>query len=80
MTHVFRIEDSNPYAKSVVEFLKTLDFVKEDKIENNIKASKLTSAQKKAIDQGLSQIENGQTITHKQAMTEIKNRHPKYFK
>lgn len=80
MTHVFSIEDSNPYAKSVVEFLKTLDFVKEEKIENKVKTSKLTSAKKNAIDVGLNQIDNGQTVTHKQAMKEIKSRNPKYFK
>ncbi len=34
MVHVFRIEDSNPYAKSIVDFLKTLDFVHEEKIDN----------------------------------------------
>ena len=41
---------------------------------------KLNSEQKKAIDQGLQQIEEGKVISHDQAMTEIKNRHPKYFK
>ena len=76
MTHVFRIEDSNPYAKSVVEFLKTLDFVKEDKI----KSSKLTLAQKNAIDKGLQDIEDGNVIPYKEAMAELKQRNPKYFK
>lgn len=80
MTHVFRIEDSNPYAKSVVEFLKTLDFVKEDKIEDNIKSSKLTLAQKNAIDKGLQDIEDGNVIPYKEAMAELKDRNPKYFK
>ena len=80
MTHVFRIEDSNPYAKSVVEFLKTLDFVKEDKIENNVKESKLTLAQKNAIDKGLKDIEDGNIIPYKQAREELKKRNPKYFK
>ncbi len=82
MTHVFRIEDSTPYAKSVVEFLKTLDFVKEEKIENDVKSksSKLTLAQKNAIDKGLQDIEDGNVIPYKEAREELKKRNPKYFK
>jgi len=33
MERIFRIEDSNPFSKSVIEFLQSLDFAKEDKIE-----------------------------------------------
>lgn len=49
MTHVFRIDDSNPYAKSVVEFLKTLDFVKEDL--NETSEFNLTDEHLKILDE-----------------------------
>ena len=42
MIHVFRIEDSNPYAKSIVDFLKTLDFVHEEKTEKSVKFPSMT--------------------------------------
>jgi hypothetical protein len=44
MTHLFRIEDSNPYAKSIVAFLKTLDFVKEEKVEKSLSYPSMTEA------------------------------------
>ena len=40
----------------------------------------ISKNQKLAIDKGLKQIEEGKVIPHKQAMSELKNRHPKYFK
>jgi hypothetical protein len=76
MTHVFRIEDSNPYAKSVVEFLKTLDFVTEDKIEKKTKSVKFPSMTKEEIiAQALKteeEIKQGKTISHDQAYEEFK--------
>lgn len=35
MERIFRIEDTNPFSKSVIEFLQSLDFAKEDKIKTN---------------------------------------------
>ena len=57
MTHVFRIEDSNPYAKSIVDFLKTLDFVIEDKVDSISVVNKEKEATIKNIKVGLKEVE-----------------------
>lgn len=67
MTHVFRIEDSNPYAKSIVAFLKTLDFVHEDTVEKSVKFPSMT--EQEIIDQAIrvnSEIEQGKFNSQKE--------------
>jgi cell division protein FtsX len=73
MTHVFRIEDSNPYAKSIVAFLKTLDFVQEEKVEKAVKFPTMT--EEEIIEQALraeEEIKQGKTISHDQAYQQFK--------
>jgi len=39
----------------------------------------VSKKQVKAIKDGLKQVEEGRLLSHEQVMSEIKNRHPKYF-
>lgn len=73
MTHIFRIEDSNPYAKSIVDFLKTLDFVYEEKSEKSVNFPTMT--EKQIIDQAIKaekEFEQGKYLSHEQAYQEFK--------
>jgi hypothetical protein len=45
-----------------------------------ISDSPLSTAEKKAIDEALVQVANGQTISHDIVMEETKKRYPKFFK
>ena len=47
---------------------------------NNDTTLQLSDAQKSAIDKGLKDIEDGNTIPYKQAREELKKRMPTYFK
>lgn len=69
------IQDSK--AAAFLHFIQSLDFITINKQEGELK---LTVAQKKAIDQGLKDIEEGKVKNHEQAMEELKKRHSKYFK
>ena len=74
MTHVFRIEDSNPYAKSIVAFLKTLDFVQEEKVEKAVKFPSMTEKQViNRVDLANKQIKQGKTISQDQLYKESQN-------
>lgn len=80
MAFILHIDNtSNPRVKAFLAFVKTLDFVSIEKKQAE-KSKTLTSEEKNAIDIGLKQIEEGKVIPHKQAMAELKNRHPRYFK
>lgn len=72
MLHTFQIDDSNSKAKDLLEFLRTLEFVKE---ENADWADDLPQEVISGIAEGIKQIENGQTIPHVQ----IKAKHQKQF-
>ncbi|MES2588257.1 MAG: hypothetical protein V4622_04700 [Bacteroidota bacterium] len=65
-------------AIAFLNFIQSLDFVTID--EKVYEVITLTSKQKKAIDEGLKQIEEGKIISNENVMSELKNRHPKYFK
>lgn len=81
----FRINDiTSPKAKAFLKYIKTLEFIVIDKTKPEKKKVeailKLSDAQKNAIDKGLKDVEEGRVIPYKQAMAELKQRNPKYFK
>ena len=66
-------------AAFIMELLKNFAYVKATKLTDS-KAPILTKAQKKAIDQGLKDLEEGRVIPHQQVMQETKKRYPNLFK
>lgn len=72
MLHTFHIDDSNNKAKALLEFLRTLEFVKED---NTDWADDLPLEVKNGILEAIAQVENGKTIPHSQ----VKAKHQKRF-
>ena len=52
-----------------------------DKIEALLfkKVSDLTIEQKKAIDKGIQSVDDGNVVSHKELMQQLKEKHPKYF-
>jgi hypothetical protein len=57
MTHLFRIEDTSPYAKSIVEFLQSLDFVKEEKVVKTPKQNREKESIIKNIKQSVKEFQ-----------------------
>lgn len=72
MLHTFQIDDSNSKGKALLEFLRTLEFVKEDKTDW---ADELPQEVIDGILQGINQVDNGQAIPHSQ----MKSKHQKQF-
>ncbi len=63
-------------AVAFLNFIQSLDFV-------TIKSDdefQLSDLQKRAIDEALNQVESNKTLSQEEVMSEMKNRHPKYFK
>lgn len=60
-----------------LEIIRSLDYVS---VKLPDKEVKLTSSQKKAIDEGLLAAASGNTIPHHLAMQQLAEKHPKYFK
>ena len=52
-----------------------------DKIETLLfkKTFDLTNEQKKAIDKGIQSIDDGNIVSHKDAMQQMNEKYPKYF-
>ena len=48
-------------------------------VENKEKKTSLSKKQIKAIEEGLNQVKEGKILSNEQVITEMKNRHPKYF-
>ncbi len=76
MTHLFRIEDTSPYAKSIVEFLQSLDFVKEEKVIKTPKQNREKESIIKNIKQSVKEfqlIQEGklQAISAKDLLDEL---------
>jgi DNA-binding protein YbaB len=63
-------------AVAFLNFIQSLDFVT---IKNDDEFQ-LSDLQKRAIDEALNQVECNKTFSHEEVMSEMKNRHPKYFK
>ena len=72
MLHTFQIDDSTNKAKALLEFLRTLEFVKETDADW---ADTLPEEVINGIREGMKQVENGQTIPH----SEMKAKHQKQF-
>ncbi|MEO9258228.1 MAG: hypothetical protein ABI207_07595 [Crocinitomicaceae bacterium] len=72
MIHTLHIDDSNPKAKAFLEFIKTLDFIKEVQIDEK--------QIKKAIDEGIESLEKHGGIPHEEIMSKMKNKYPRYFR
>jgi hypothetical protein len=67
------IQDSK--ATAFLNFIQSLDFVTINEEDNQ-----LTDYTKRAIDIGLQQVEEGRTLSNDEVISEIRNRHPKYYK
>lgn len=76
MEIIININDDSK-AKAFITFIKSLDFVT---VKTKKEEQKISSEQKKAINQALEAVKQGNTIPHEQAMKSIKEKHPKYFK
>lgn len=74
MRLIIDIKDSK--AEAFLNFIKSLDFISVNKEDEYI----LTDEQKKAIDKGLNDIEQGNVFSHEEVLLELKHKHPKYFK
>lgn len=72
MLHTFQIDDSNSKAKALLEFLRTLDFVKENKSDW---ADDLPQEVIDGIIEGANQAEKGKTLSH----IKMKLKHKKQF-
>lgn len=72
MLHTFHIDGSDSKAKALMEYLRTLEFVKEG---NSDWADDLPVDVKNEILEAIAQADNGKTITH----TEVKEKHRKRF-
>jgi hypothetical protein len=72
MLHTFHIDGSNSKAKALMEYLRTLEFVKEDSSDW---ADDLPAEVKNGILEAIEQADNGKTIPHSQ----IKAKHQKRF-
>lgn len=69
------IDTTDNKAIALVNYLKTLDFIKFE--EGSYSLSHL---QKRAIDLGLKSLEDGKGIPHDQIINETKARYPELFK
>ena len=66
-------------AAFILELLKNFAFVKTTKLSEG-EIPSLTKAQKKAIDEGILDLEEGRTIPHEQVVEETRRRYPDLFK
>ncbi|MES2588267.1 MAG: hypothetical protein V4622_04750 [Bacteroidota bacterium] len=81
MIHTFQIDSTNPVAKTLIEFLKTLDFVKStDKSEITDEEFELSKEQKEAIDEALESLKKEGGIPHEEVMSGMKKKYPKAFR
>jgi hypothetical protein len=72
MIHTLHIDDSNPQAKAFLEFIKTLDFVKEEQANDE----ELTHALEEAIES----LEKEGSTPHEEVMAKMKSKYPKFFR
>ena len=75
MQIVLNIDLSNQNALALINYIKTLDFIK---IENM--GVVLSDEEKRAVDVGLKAAKKGKTIEHRQLMSDLKNQFPNLFK
>ena len=75
-SYIASVEDDSIIDK-LLNLVKPSDSNSKKKTEAMLK---LSDAQKKAIDKGLKDIEDGNIMPYKQAREELKKRNPKYFK
>jgi hypothetical protein len=74
MIRTFHIDDSLPAAKSLLEFLKTLEFVKEEG------EAQLSEEQVNAIEKGLKSIRKNGGTEHSKVMERFKSKYPDFFR
>jgi hypothetical protein len=74
MIRVFHIDDSIPGAKPFLEFLKTLDFVKEEE------SPELSAEQSEAIEKGLKSLRKNGGTDHSKVMEHFKSKYPDFFR
>ncbi|NVK65229.1 MAG: hypothetical protein HWE22_11620 [Flavobacteriales bacterium] len=72
MLHTFHIDGSDSKAKALMEYLRTLEFVKEG---NSDWADDLPVDVKNEIQEAIEQADNGKTIAH----TQVKEKHRQRF-
>lgn len=62
MIHTFHIDSSNPFAKSLIDFLATLDFVKHE--NNSVSEFELSDEQLEIINERRENRISGKSTTH----------------
>jgi len=73
MLHTFHIDDSNSKGKALLEYLRTLEFVKEDPNDWGKETSKELES---SILRGLNDEKNDEIIPHETVMSELRNEFP----
>lgn len=68
------IDTNNVKAIALVNYLRTLDFIKFEE-----GSYLLTELQKKAIEKGIDSFEKGKGVPHGQVVNETKSRYPEIF-
>lgn len=74
MVHTFHIDDSNGKAKALMAFLRTLEFVKEEKTDWG---EGISEELESSILRGLDDEESGHLISNDSVMDELRNEFPK---
>lgn len=70
---IVKLDMSHSKAQALLNYIKTLDFVSfEDKYV-------LSDVEKNAIDEGISSLDNGEKLKHKDVMNNMKKRYPNLF-
>ena len=73
MLHTFHIDDTNSKARALLEFLRTLEFVKEGPADWGEEVSQELEA---SILRGLKDEKNGSLIPHDEVLAELKKEFP----
>ena len=75
MIHTFQLDDSNPKAKALLDFLRTFDFIKE---ENNMLT--FNEDLNQALEDGLESINKNGGVPHEDVMRKMKEKYPNLFR
>ncbi len=73
MLHTFHIDDSNGRAKELMAFLRTLEFVREEKMDWG---EDISEDLESSILRGLNDEEKGNLIPNDSVMDELRNEFP----
>ena len=74
MQLTLNIDPANAKALALINYIRTLDFVSFEEKQT------LTDIQKRAIDKGIEDLEQGRSYSHTEVMKETKKRYPNLIK